>query len=706
MQQDTQKRRLDEILLEQGDVSEAQIKIALKHQKIYGGKFGSHLMHHGFIDEAGLVKALSQQLGCDGVVLSQLEISPAVLEMIPSDVAYARKAVPFDFASDTGLLKVACENPADDNLRDELSFVVEGKTVVLFVAAESALDDAIGKYYFVNEDPSETQPYSEYGDTETGRFRRAVENDTTFTMKRKAALLVTDDENSAPLLKMLLEEGGYAVETTDSANIAIDIIANREFSAVFIKDTVSGDYLDLIDRLRKKSPSTRVRYYESAASLLLDDDTAKNEHSLTLKNLDLFTSLLTIKNNLDENHSGRVGQYADKLCRRLGLPLKERNLISDAAYLHDLAKFYYPEKETSDLRGVVKLSAKLLKSINYEPLVVEMLQVMYVDLKKKYTRRLPIEALGGNILTVVDLFCDSFPTGQRLTLDRYNGIKTKLNDQIGRLFLSEVTEAFLAVLQDEILTAQPFERFGQIMLYSDSPTESNPLELRLKYEGYRLITADSRKALARLFERSLPDMIVLRITKSDPSRLVPEIADDGVDFKSVPTFLITEHSATGELAPLLEMGIEDIIDSQANPDMLVLKVNKLRAQFESRSEHENQIARQQGGAKGSLTDMNLIDLLQALGPSKRTTKITITHTADGQMLEIYLSQGSITFAQLEDLRGAEAVYRGLTWQTGKWTVEPISVDELPDSNNQLPNESILMEGCRQMDEMSRERSVN
>ena len=74
MHQNTKNRRLDEILLQQGDVSEAQVKIALKHQKIYGGKFGSHLMHHGFIDEAALVKALSRQLGCDGVVLSELEL--------------------------------------------------------------------------------------------------------------------------------------------------------------------------------------------------------------------------------------------------------------------------------------------------------------------------------------------------------------------------------------------------------------------------------------------------------------------------------------------------------------------------------------------------------------------------------------------------------------------------------------------------------
>ncbi len=706
MQQNTKKRRLDEILLEQGDVSEAQIKIALKQQKIYGGKFGSHLMHHGFIDEAGLVKALSQQLSCDGIVLSELEISETVLGLIPSDVAYARKAVPFDFVADSGLLKVACENPDDDNLRDELSYVAECESVELYVAAESALDLAIGRYYFIGPDRSGIQPYAEYRDSDTGRLLRLGDDDTTIRVLRNAALLVTDDENSAPLLKMLLEEGGYVVETTDSADIAIDIIADREFSAVFIKDTVSGDYLDLIDRLRKKSPSTRVRYYESAASLMLEDDTIQSEHSLTLKNLDLFTSLLTIKSNLDENHSGRVGQYVDKLCQRLDLPLKERNLITDAAYLHDLAKFYYPEKETSDLRGVVKLTAKLLKSINYEPLVVEILQTMYSDLKNKYTRRLPIEALGGNILTIVDLFCDSFPTGQRLTLDRYNGIKTKLNDRVGRLFLTEVTEAFLAVLQDEILTAQPFERFGQIMIYSDCPRESNPLELRLKYEGYRLITADSRDAFTRLFERSLPDMIVLRITKGDPTKFVQEVSTEGVDLRAVPTFLIVEHSAMSEVTPLLDMGIEDIVDSQANPDMLVLKVNKLRAQFESRSEHENQIARQQAGAKGSLADMNLIDLLQALGPGKRTTRITVTHPADRQTLEIYLNQGSITFAQVEDLRGADAIYRGLTWQTGNWTVEPISVDDLPDSNNQLPNESILMEGCRQLDEMTREHQTS
>ena len=32
------------------------------------------------------------------------------------------------------------------------------------------------------------------------------------------------------------------------------------------------------------------------------------------------------------------------------------------------------------------------------------------------------------------------------------------------------------------------------------------------------------------------------------------------------------------------------------------------------------------------------------------------------------------------------------------TKEPVPADELPEPNNELPNESILMEGCRLLDE--------
>jgi DNA-binding response OmpR family regulator len=68
---------------------------------------------------------------------------------------------------------------------------------------------------------------------------------------RRAVLLVTDDEYSGPLLQSILERDNYRVTMTDSADDAIDILGDKQFHSVFIKDTVAGDYIDLIDRLRK-----------------------------------------------------------------------------------------------------------------------------------------------------------------------------------------------------------------------------------------------------------------------------------------------------------------------------------------------------------------------------------------------------------------------------------------------------------------------
>jgi hypothetical protein len=72
-------------------------------------------------------------------------------------------------------------------------------------------------------------------------------------------------------------------------------------------------------------------------------------------------------------------------------------------------------------------------------------------------------------------------------------------------------------------------------------------------------------------------------------------------------------------------------------------------------------------------------------------------------LTICLDKGRIIYAQSDDKTGAEAVYDGVTWHTGKWVVQPLKESELPAPNNDDANESILMEGCRRLDEKSRAR---
>jgi len=97
--------------------------------------------------------------------------------------------------------------------------------------------------------------------------------------------------------------------------------------------------------------------------------------------------------------------------------------------------------------------------------------------------------------------------------------------------------------------------------------------------------------------------------------------------------------------------------------------------------------------------MNLIDILQALGPGQKTVVITVRNeVSDAGRLTIYLLQGRIVHSILGDLTGAEAIYEALTWADGTWNIEPVAEDKIPTANTDQSNESILMEGCRLMDE--------
>lgn len=702
MTDNTEKRlRLDEILLCEGQVTEDHIRQALALQKEHGGRLGTHLLRNGWVDEAALVRALASQFKCEGVILSGRVIPDSATRQIPSKVAVARTVVPFAYDASTRELKVACEDPTNTELQRELSFVARECNIRLFIAAESSLKAAITKYYVLGsgEAAEEVLPVNRYWDTrdDTGRLDL---RSTPGAGTRGSVLLVSDDLEADRHVRAILESASFRVSVCDSADDAIDIIGGNPFHTVFVRDTVSGDYLDLIDRLRKISPRTRVRYFSAAEHLLLDDD-AKGNNELHVKNLDLFTSLLSSKHNLSSNHSGTVGQLVDRLCRHIGLPDRDRLVITNAAYIHDLAKFYYGETAAKeDYRTQISLTIKLLDSLNYSPVVIGILRAMYINLREKFTKRLPIETLGGNILTIVDIFCDNVPLGDKMSLDKFDKIRHKLNDLRGKLFLPEVVEAFLEMIQSEILAVGELLRYNQILLFCTDVEMARPVESRLKNEGFRVILVGDIRSMADLFTRGNPDMIIL-LEMGAPAKvsgLIDAMVAQGIEIAKTPTFLLTDAYVASQMTAFLERGIEDLISVDNNLNLLVVKIRKVRARIESQATgpHIRPDQNMVTGALGNLIDMNLIDLLQALGPSRRTVKLVVS---DGEEeLTLFLNQGLITHARLNDCTGAEAVYRALGWTTGFWNIQPIAVEDIPPPNNEYSNESILMEGCRLLDE--------
>ncbi len=687
--------RIDELLLKQQLVTEDQIRLALDRQREHGGRLGSHLMKLGFITEDQLLNVLTTQFNCQSVSIVQQNIPVEVIRMLPANVAVARTVIPFAYDPSHDLLSIACEDPTNTDLESELKFVTGGKNIRLFVAAELSLRAAISKHYTAN--------------TSTGRVAVVTESvvaqQADWSSGSTTVLVVSDDLNGDKPLVQALKNEEFQVICTESADDAIDLIGTHRFFAVFIRDTVPGDYIDLIDRLRKVSPRTKVRYYESAAQMLIHETGYKESEDLLIKSTQLFTALLAARDHSSHNHAAVVGRYVDRLCRQLGLPEKDRLSVVDAAYLHDVSRYYYGESQAApDCRTRVPMSAKLLDSLNFPPLVVGMLKSMYIDLEQKYTRRLPIEALGGNILTIVDVFCENVSFDRRLSLDKFEKVRSNLESMSGRLFLKEVTTAFVELIEQEILDDSPVQdgTHNQVLLYCDDKGYLESVTDRLRDEGFRPLAMDNIDKFTVMYRRSRPDIIVL-IEKSDAAKArqtVTTITEKGVDIRQVPTFLVSSGQAASELAAMLELGLEDVVAIENSLDLLVVKLQKLRARIAQSAHSELKMdVHSPTVTSGNIEDMNLVDLIQAMGPGGRTAKIRVMSTQG--KLTVCLDRGRIIYAESDDKTGAEAVYDAVMWRTGKWVVQTLKEDELPEPNNDSANEAILMEGCRRLDEMSR-----
>jgi DNA-binding response OmpR family regulator len=702
------RKRLDEILISKGLITEAEVREALLRQKAYGGRFGSMLLYYRHIDEEKLVDALSAQLDCEGVILSKIDIPEGVAGLIPAKIAVARRVMPFAHDAIRNELKVACLDPTDPTLLKELGFVARGKNIKPYVAAEIALNTAIAKYYLGQDKSLDDNLLLEIPDdaTLTGEAEAEGREDGTPKDKRTPSrvLIVTDEGYSGPMLQSILERDGVTVAVTDSPGIAVGLVRSQRFETVLVKSGLAEDLDDLSARLRALAPETSVHAFENASALILDGACRRDE-GLIIENLNVFTSLLSSMAKCSTNHASQVGRSVYRLCRKMKLPDMDTALISDAAYVHDIARYYYGMTEGRDSRETISLSVRLLASMGYSPKVLNILHATYGNIDGLESDRISLATLGGSIITAVDLYCHSTSSEQVLSLDRLDAVKRKLGDLAGKILLRSVVEALVEMITEETLDQHLGHRGLQVIVYAEDPTIGRPLDMRLRNEGFRTLLESTVAPLVDLCKRSQPDMVVL-VAPGKTEGLIPlveSLNSLGNVAASVPVFVVTDEKSVANFTGLLGSGIEDIIVFEENLDLLMQKLTRA-----ARIIHERGLSGRTAGAPGStaaagmsgrLADMNLVDLIQALGLGRKTVKITVQNDGDKPgTLTIYLKDGALVFAELGDLVGATAVYEGMAWGTGTWSVEPANPAEIPESNNEESNEAILMEGCRLIDE--------
>jgi len=263
-------------------------------------------------------------------------------------------------------------------------------------------------------------------------------------------------------------------------------------------------------------------------------------YDLLLKNLELLTSLIESRSGAPANHSSRVGEYAERLCHRLRLSDSERLAVTSAAYLHDIGANYYGVEEVEDARQVIELTTRLLSSLGYPAAITGILGAAYNQLPAGAGQTMTLDLLGGNILTVVDLFCQATRGTDRLSLDKFDAIKKKLRDRVGTMFLPRVVEAFVDMIQEGILNVQTDRRLTQVMVLAADQVVRQTLELRLRNEGFATIAEGETKTIVDLCRRHRPDIIVLIApgTSDETEGMISGLASEGVHLSQIPTFVV------------------------------------------------------------------------------------------------------------------------------------------------------------------------
>src|SRR5438128_2219225 len=136
--------RIGELLLKEKRITPEQLQQALAHQKVNGGKLGFNLVKMGFVKDEEITALLSKQYGVPSINLTQFEIDPGVIKLIPSETANKYQIVPLSRAGAT--LTIAMTDPTNVFAMDDIKFMT-GYNVEPVVASETAVIDAITKYY-------------------------------------------------------------------------------------------------------------------------------------------------------------------------------------------------------------------------------------------------------------------------------------------------------------------------------------------------------------------------------------------------------------------------------------------------------------------------------------------------------------------------------------------------------------------------------
>ena len=180
-------KRLGDLLVSAGLITEEQLGQALQLQKQSKKRLGDVLTDSGIITEAQLIEALEMQLGVEFIDLSKTILPPELAQVLPKSIAKRHNVVPVRLDKDE--IYLAMSDPLNFMAVEDVKQATH-RRVVPMIATSDAVDRAIMTLYG-NENAARA----------IEEMRREAGEDTAAPINLSAQ--VEDDSHSAPTIRLV-----------------------------------------------------------------------------------------------------------------------------------------------------------------------------------------------------------------------------------------------------------------------------------------------------------------------------------------------------------------------------------------------------------------------------------------------------------------------------------------------------------------------
>jgi type IV pilus assembly protein PilB len=204
-----ERKRLGDMLLEAGKISLAQLNRALETQRKTKRRLGEVLIDQGLLTEDEIADVLAQQLSLERIDLEKTFVEQDIARSIPKEVALKYTAIPIYMRDDK--LVVAMSDPLNMFAIDDICFITQ-KKIQPAVATKQQILKAIEIYYTKQDtDQAIEELKREFTDFTEG--------------SQKTEMDLTDDVQAAPAVRLTNSIINQAI-ATNASDIHIEPFEN------------------------------------------------------------------------------------------------------------------------------------------------------------------------------------------------------------------------------------------------------------------------------------------------------------------------------------------------------------------------------------------------------------------------------------------------------------------------------------------------